>query len=209
MVARPRWKRRKQARPAELLEHALICFAERGFDATTLDEIARRAGVTKGTIYHYFTSKDDLLDHLVSELALPAIQSLAAVAAGGGTAAERLDAVMRRHWHLLSATSIRLIPRLIVGEVHRHPEMIGRLFEAVGRHIFGIYIETVAGGIASGVFRLVDPGQAAQLIVLPMISRSLIGGAGPINELLGNPDAFIDAHCEAMRCWLLAGKGSE
>lgn len=203
-MATPRWRRRRDARPGELLEHALRCFAERGFDATTLDAIARRAGVTKGTIYHYFSSKDDLLAHCISDLAVPAVTTLAETAQGAGSPAERLDAVMRRHWHLLTATPVGLIPRLLVGEITRHPQMIGRLFEAVGRHVFGLYAELVAAGSTAGVFIRTDPRQAAQLIALPMVARTVIGGPAPVEERLGPPDQFIDAHCAATRRWLAA-----
>src|SRR6516225_4331522 len=65
-----RWRRRKEARPAEILAAALECFRERGFTATRLDDVAARAGVTKGTIYLYYPSKEDLFKAVVrSELA--------------------------------------------------------------------------------------------------------------------------------------------
>ena len=55
-----RWTRRKEARPAELMSAALDLFVERGFAATRLDEVAARAGVSKGTLYLYFSSKEEL-----------------------------------------------------------------------------------------------------------------------------------------------------
>lgn len=201
-MSSPRWRRRRDARPGELLEHALRCFAERGFDATTLDVIARRAGVTKGTIYHYFASKDDLLAHCISDLAMPAVATLAEAAQGAGTPADRLEAAMRRHWHLLTATPVGLIPRLLVGEITRHPQMIARLFEAVGRHVFGIYAELVAAGTAAGAFVRIEPRQAAQLIALPMVARTIIAGPPAVEERLGPVGQFIDAHCAATRRWL-------
>ena len=55
--SKPRWKRRKDARPGEIVAAALEVFGERGFAATKLTDVARRAGVTKGTVYLYFDSK--------------------------------------------------------------------------------------------------------------------------------------------------------
>ena len=62
-----RWTRRKQARPAEILDAALKVFAEKGYAGARMDDIARRAGVTKGTIYLYFENKEAVFKSLVRE----------------------------------------------------------------------------------------------------------------------------------------------
>src|SRR6266446_9150571 len=68
-----RWRRRKDARPGEILTAALACFAERGFAATRLDDVALRAGVTKGTVYLYFQNKEELFKAVVRQELLPNI----------------------------------------------------------------------------------------------------------------------------------------
>src|SRR6516162_11469467 len=73
-----RWRRRKEARPAEIVEAALACFNERGFAATRLEEVAARAGVTKGTIYLYYPSKEDLFKAVVRGELVPNIERLEA-----------------------------------------------------------------------------------------------------------------------------------
>ena len=57
----PRWRRRSEARPGEIVQAALDLFVEKGFSSAKMDEIAKRAGVTKGTVYLYFPSKEELL----------------------------------------------------------------------------------------------------------------------------------------------------
>lgn len=203
----PRWQRRKDERPAELLTEALSCFAERGVDATSLDEIARRAGVTKGTIYHYFASKDELLQRAVEELAMPALAQLNALAATADAPGERLEAVMRRHWQLITTTQVGLVPRIIVAEGHRRAQLARRLFAAVGQHVFGLYARLLDDGARSGAFRPVDPVITAQQIVLPMVARALMAVA-ETGHALGSPQAFIDAHCATMRRWLAAEGGT-
>ena len=86
MEAEPavRWRRRKEARPGEILEAALDCFAERGFAATRLEDVAARAGVTKGTVYLYFPSKEELFKAVVRRLHRAGDR-----AAGGGGRANR------------------------------------------------------------------------------------------------------------------------
>ena len=71
--SKPRWKRRKDARPAEIVAAALEVFGERGFAATKLADVARRAGVTKGTVYLYFDSKEALFKAVVRETIVPVI----------------------------------------------------------------------------------------------------------------------------------------
>src|SRR5271165_3729376 len=62
-----RWTRRKEARPTEILDAAVAVFAEKGFAAARMEDIAKRAGVTKGTIYLYFEGKEDVFKTLVRE----------------------------------------------------------------------------------------------------------------------------------------------
>src|SRR5262245_33517236 len=64
---RPRWERRKEARPAELLSAALDLFVEKGYAGTRLDDVAARAGVSKGTLYLYFQNKEELFKAVVRE----------------------------------------------------------------------------------------------------------------------------------------------
>ena len=71
--AEPRWERRKDARPSELLAAALNLFVEKGFAATRLDDVAARAGVSKGTLYLYFDNKEALFKAVVQEGIVPVI----------------------------------------------------------------------------------------------------------------------------------------
>src|SRR5947207_15295573 len=78
--ARPRWQRRKAARPAEIVTAALEVFVERGFAAARLEEVARRAGVTKGTVYLYFKNKEALFKAVVRETIVPVIAKCVSIA---------------------------------------------------------------------------------------------------------------------------------
>src|SRR3954462_1610964 len=71
----PRWRRRSEARPGEIVHAALDVFVEKGFAAARMDEIARRAGVTKGTVYLYFPSKEDLFRAVVEDLMGPNLET--------------------------------------------------------------------------------------------------------------------------------------
>src|SRR5438874_171360 len=84
MLPQPRWRRRKDARPAEIVAAALEVFAEKGFAAARLDEIAARAGVSKGALYLYFATKQDLFAAVVRDAVAPNIEAVEAMVQGYG-----------------------------------------------------------------------------------------------------------------------------
>src|SRR5689334_18011759 len=86
-----RWRRRKEARPAEILQAALACFKERGFAATRLEDVAARAGVTKGTIYLYYPGKEELFKAVVRGELVPNIERMEAALDEPGPAAPLLE----------------------------------------------------------------------------------------------------------------------
>ena len=69
-----RWRRRKEARPGEIIEAALELFVTNGFNATRLDDVARLAGISKGTLYLYFASKEDLFRAVVQQIIIPEVE---------------------------------------------------------------------------------------------------------------------------------------
>jgi AcrR family transcriptional regulator len=91
---KPKWRRRKQARPGEIVEAALEVFAEKGFAAAKLDDIGRRAGIAKATLYRYFETKEEIF----REVARAAVASLlgAPAEASGGLFAEFAPRLLSR-----------------------------------------------------------------------------------------------------------------
>jgi AcrR family transcriptional regulator len=87
-----RWERRKEARPQELLAAARDLFVERGYAATRLDDVAARAEVSKGTLYLYFTNKEELFKAVVHENVVPLLGEAESIieAYEGHTAVQRL-----------------------------------------------------------------------------------------------------------------------
>src|SRR6266508_6964415 len=109
----PRWRRRKNARPEEIVAAALDVFVERGFAATKLEDVARRAGVTKGTIYLYFENKEALFKAVVRETIVPVIAKGEALAKSfTGSARDLFEKLVREYFRLVGETSLSGIPRL-------------------------------------------------------------------------------------------------
>jgi len=131
---RPRRERRKEARPAELTAAALDLFVERGFAATRLEDIAARAGVSKGTLYLYFAGKEDLFKAVVREGIVPALtQAETLIAEHRGSASDLLRSLIRGWWQLIGSTPLGGITKLMIAEARNFPEIAQFYYDEVLR----------------------------------------------------------------------------
>lgn len=166
----PRWHRRKEARPAEIVAAALEVFVERGFSAARLTDVARRAGVTKGTVYLYFASKEALFKAMVRETIVPAIAAgEQMVSAHRGSAADLFRQLLVGWWRLIGETNLSGIPKLVMAEAGNFPELARFYYDEViqrGHRLVGTVLER---GIASGEFRPVDVRLAVRLAFAPLL----------------------------------------
>lgn len=165
-----RWRRRKDHRPEEITAAALECFVERGFAACRLDDIAARAGVTKGTLYLYFASKEDLFKAVVRQALVPRIAEFERVVANAGAAsAQQIEAFVMA-WPIIIATRrLSAIPKLIIAEAGNFPDLARYYFDEVIARARRLVIGIIQRGIERGEFRPVDPGQAFFSLVAPLV----------------------------------------
>lgn len=171
-VEAPVRQRRKEARPAELMSAALELFVEKGFAATRLDEIAARAGVSKGTLYLYFASKEELFKAVIQQGVLPVVvQGEEMLMQHEGDAATLLRNLVLRWWELVGETHLSAIPKLIISEGGNFPEVAQFFYENVARRIDNLLAQVLQQGIASGEFRQVDIESAIDAISAPILMR--------------------------------------
>lgn len=169
-----RWTRRKEARPSEILEAALAVFAEKGFSASRMEDIAKRAGVTKGTIYLYFQGKEDVFRSLVRESIGERIATIrASVRAFDGPAKELIKLMLRGMGHFLLTTDRVVLPKIIVAEAGNFPELARFYREDVIDQGLGLAVEIIERGIAKGEFRPLPPAHLARLFVAPILLMAL------------------------------------
>ena len=117
-------QRRKDARPGELLDAALEIFVEKGFAATRVEDVARRAGVSKGTVFLYFPSKEELFKAVVREnIAGRLSEWEVEFTQFQGSTQEMLRYVMRTWWERIGSTKASGISRLMVCEAGNFPEL--------------------------------------------------------------------------------------
>jgi AcrR family transcriptional regulator len=150
----PRWQRRPEDRPDEILDAATTVFGEQGFARTRLEDVAKRAGVSKGTLYLYFDSKDALFREMVRRNVVSAIaEAEAKYLDHPGSAREALTALVHAWWEKLGNRESACIHRLVGAELSSFPELGRFYFEEVvsrSRRLIGALI---ARGIADGEFR--------------------------------------------------------
>lgn len=201
----PRWERRKDDRPGDLLAAALVEFTERGFAATRLDDVAARAGVSKGTLYLYYPSKEALFQAVIRESLVPMLSDYEnSLADSEASPAEQLEAFFRDWWRYFGSTQLAGLCKLIVAESSNFPE-VARFFqeEVVGpemRLLGGI----IQRGIERGEFRPVDVECLVQISLSPMVMRAIwqhsIEPVCPVHQV--DIERFLACHLEQLLAYL-------
>jgi len=188
----PRWRRRPQDRPDEILRAAIEVFAERGLAGARVEDIAEAAGVSKGTVYQYFTGKEELFKEAVRRQVRRTLEGLAA-AASPGDPAERLDRFVTAYWTHLRRPAFGRLYRLLMAELHQFPELSRFYAEEVSGRILVLSSEIIALGVERGDFRRVDPRVASRMIVGLMVQHAVWTGQRQLFPYLGdrNDDALL------------------
>lgn len=197
----PKRERRKQARPGELLEAALDLFVEKGYAATRSEEVAARAGVSKGTLFLYFPSKEDLFKAVVREnIVRHQTQGAEEIARFEGSSAELLEFLMLEWWRRYGATKASGISKLIMSEAHNFPDLAQFFQQEVvepGHAMLGAVLQR---GIDRGEFRALEIQLSIHSILAPLLflvtwkhSMAPCLAATPID-----PEQFIRHHADLL-----------
>nr|WP_315396869.1 TetR/AcrR family transcriptional regulator [uncultured Duganella sp.] len=167
---KPRWERRKDARPQELLAAALAQFVERGYAATRLEDVAKRAGVSKGTLYLYFTNKEELFKAVVREnIVHPIGEAEQDVAVFEGHSGVLLRTILMSWWEEICCTHLAGITKLMMAEGQNFPELAKFYNEEVVERGRNLITSVLMRGIARGEFRPVDPAIMTPVLIAPVM----------------------------------------
>lgn len=194
-----KWRRRAQVRPAEILDAALDEFTERGFDAARMEDVAKRAGISKAGVYLYFESKEALLKALIEARVTPLVQTAVSAAA---PLANDPKAALR----MIAATMARkfaepqnfAVPRLVLSLCGRFPEIAAYYRTHVAEVGRAMLERLIAAGVASGAFRAVDPKAAARAFVGPLLFEALWTHILRGESALGDPQALVDSQLDIL-----------
>jgi AcrR family transcriptional regulator len=168
-----RWRRRKEDRPGEIIAAALTCFAERGFATTRLDDVARRAGVTKGTLYLYFPNKEELFKAVVRRTIVAKIEQGETLLTHSPDPAPVLLERFIAHWLAVIGTPASAIPKLILSEAGNFPDLARFYLEEVVLRGTALVRKLLQTGVERGEFRPASLEHAAICVIAPMILSML------------------------------------
>tara|TARA_R110002167_G_scaffold19978_19_gene73282 strand:+ start:171 stop:797 length:627 start_codon:yes stop_codon:yes gene_type:complete len=192
---RPR-RRRKEARPAEILQAALQEFARNGLAATRLEDIARRAGIAKGTIYRYFDSKEELFIAVIRSrivLSLDDFNQMINQFPGPTDALLRL--VLTGIYREFVGTDIAALMRILISEGQRFPGLVDLYYDEVISIGVSMLSHIIQRGLERGEFRDSAAAREPRLIMAPAIMAALwrltFNSQDPLSV-----DDFLNAHID-------------
>jgi AcrR family transcriptional regulator len=208
--AGPKRERRKEARPGELLNAALDLFVEKGFSATRVEEVAARAGVSKGTLFLYFQSKEDLFKAVVRENIankFPTWQE--EFITFEGTSSDMLRYALVSWWERIGNTRASGITKLVMSEAQNFPEIAEFYQDEVIKPGNAMIRRILERGVQSGEFRELDLAQAVHIIVAPMIFLMMWKhsmGACAASAQIVDPEQFIHMQVDVLLHGMTAKK---
>ena len=195
-----KWQRRKEDRPSEIIDAALELFVEHGFTATRLDEVAARAGVSKGTVYLYFENKEELFCSVVQEVILPEIQRFEVhVRDYQGSYEKLVRNMILEWWNVMGKSRMSGIPKLVIAEASNFPDMAKYYVDNVVKRVRKIVEEVIRKGIKADEFKSCDVKSLTRVIMAPMVfaaiwERSL----APFDDEEYSIEKYIDSFLDTL-----------
>jgi AcrR family transcriptional regulator len=170
----PRWRRLPEERPKQILGAALEVFAERGLAAARLEDIAKRAGLSKGTIYLYFPNKEELFREVVRQTVIAAIERAEASLVGEKPdPMQALLAWMEGYWAWLRSPVFPAMHRLVSSEFHTFPDIAAFYAKEVIERAQRLLCEMLERAMQHGYIREMDPLVAARMLSSIFVSHAL------------------------------------
>lgn len=195
-------ERRKEARPGELLEAALDLFVEKGFASTRSEEVAARAGVSKGTLFLYFPSKEELFKAVVREnIVRHQTEGAEEIARFTGTSAEMLEYLMLEWWRRYGATKASGISKLVMSEASNFPDLARFFQDEVVTPGHAMIRSVLQRGIERREFRPIDLDLTVHSVLAPLLFlvtwKHSMAPCCPNPQQI-HPETFIRHHAELL-----------
>ena len=200
-----RWQRRSEDRPREICSAALELFAERGFAGTRVDDIAARAGVSKGTLYLYFRTKEEIFGAVVRTTVAPNIAKIReSVATADVPFSELIHGLLERFVDLTERLPIGAVAKIVIGESRNFPELAKVYHDLVIREAIATVADLVERAQARGEVRPGDARLYAMTLIGPMLMGMLWRETfEPVGAATVNMKALARQHAAAALTGLL------
>lgn len=169
-MAQPRYQRRKEDRPQEITEAAFLAFAEKGYAATRVEEVARRAGVSKGLLYLYFKTKEELFKAVIKSVVIRRVDALVTTLENTELSSEEfLRGPLLEFMKSVPGSPVSVVIRLLISEGHRHPDLVDYYWENVVSKGLAAISRFIERGVQRGEFRATAVPELPQLLLAPVM----------------------------------------
>ena len=195
----PARHRRKDARPSELTAAALELFVEKGFAATRLDDVAARAGVSKGLLYLYFDSKEALFKAVIEEGIVPILESAEReLAEYEGDSVDLLHRLLFGWWELFGGTRLSGVSKLILSESNNFPDVARYYHDRVIARGRALMRAVLQHGVNRGEFHVPDLEKSIDVILAPLMMLVIWRSAPHLYGRDTDPTTFLQTHYELL-----------
>ena len=205
---KPKWRRRAKQRPDQVLDAALKLFAKKGYGATKVEDIAREAGLSKGSIYRYFTSKEDIFEALINRAVTPFTdQAVKLTQSRTDSPEETIRAIFLVFAARLSNAESLSLPHIVLQEAGRFPKLAKLYRDRVMDRYMSALEATITRGIEAGHFRPVNVQLAACNVLGPIFAfyvSEYIYGDRRVTPAATKE--FLDSHLEILMHGLKAAE---
>ncbi len=169
-MTEPRYQRRKEDRPAEITEAAFSTFVEKGYAGTRVEEVAKRAGVSKGLLYLYFKTKEELFKAVVKSFVVPKLDALVINIEDADLTAEQfLRGPFLKFAQTIPGSRIGKIVRLLIAEGPKHPDLLQFYWDNVVSRGIAAMEALLEKGIQAGEFRRTPSTEQPLLFIMPVV----------------------------------------
>ena len=200
---RPRYQRRKEDRPQEITEAAFGAFAEKGFTATKVEDVARRAGVSKGLLYVYFKTKEELFKAVIRSVVTPRLDELTRTLDTSELSAEAfIRGPVLEFMKRVPGSPVSVVIRLMISEAPKHPDLVEYYWQNVASRGLGALRQLLERGVENGEFRETAVNELPQLLVAPVM-MSIVWGIVFAGRSL-DTDRLIETHVDMILAYIRA-----
>lgn len=169
-MSAPRYQRRKEDRPQEISEAAFQVFAEKGYAAARVDEVAKRAGVSKGLLYLYFETKEELFKAVIKSVVTRRIDALLlALERTELSSEEFIRGPLLEFMKQIPGSPVAVVVRLLIAEGQRHPDLVDYYWDNVVSKGLAAISRFIERGVERGEFRDTAVTRLPQLVLSPMM----------------------------------------
>ncbi len=175
-MPKPRYQRRKEDRPQEITEAALEAFTEKGYAATRVEEVAKRAGVSKGLLYLYFKTKEELFKAVVKSVVIRRIDQLIETIQSTELSSEDfIRGPLLSFMKQVPGSPVAIVIRLLIAEGSRHPDLVDYYYDNVVAKGLAAISTFVERGVERGEFRQSAVSELPQLFLAPVMLSVIWG----------------------------------